>query len=225
MVANANLAETLRECSQRLQALDEDKAQLEQQLEAERTAEADASRAAKARRMARRDPSQSDWSQMASAGTVRYLLPCAKFNPTPDVIDRLGLAPGDVASVQSAFTAARDAAWSQIRPLCSVAAGGVSLADNLGLDACPQVILDAEKAKDPVAAERAMRAVGAVKAGLADPSTVPDDPVAAAFLVLTGVAKDAEQRLGSALGPEDARAAVYGNGSCGRTSEFSGSSR
>jgi hypothetical protein len=67
-----------------------------------------------------------------------------------------------------------------------------------------------------------MRAVGAVKAGLADPSTVPsDDPVGAAFLVLTGVAKDAEKRLGSVLGPEDAHSAVYGAGSCGRTSEFS----
>jgi hypothetical protein len=44
---------------------------------------------------------------------------------------------------------------------------------------------------------------------------------AAAFLVLTGVAKDAEKRLGSVLGPEDAHSAVYAAGSCGRTSEFS----
>jgi len=102
----------------------------------------------------------------------------------------------------------------------------MATADNLGLDSCPQVILDAERAKEPAAADRAMRAVGAVKAGLADPSTVPsDDPVAAAFVVMTGVAKDAEARLGAALGPEDAHSAVYGNGSCGRTSEFAGSGR
>jgi hypothetical protein len=226
MIANANLAESLHACSQRLASLMDDRAQLEQQLEAERMAEADASRSAQARRMARRDPSQSDWKQMASAGTIRYLLPCASFNPTPDVLDRLGLAPRDVPVVQSAFAGARDAAWAQIRPLCATAAGNMATADNLGLDSCPQVILDAERAKEPAAADRAMRAVGAVKAGLADPSTVPsDDPVAAAFVVMTGVAKDAEARLGAALGPEDAHSAVYGNGSCGRTSEFAGSGR
>jgi hypothetical protein len=71
-----------------------------------------------------------------------------------------------------------------------------------------------------------MRAVGAVKAGVADPSAIrSDDPVGTAFLILTGVAKDAENQLSSVLGPEDARAAVYGNGSCGHTSEFISSGR
>jgi len=163
---------------------------------------------------------------MASVGTIRYLLPCASFNPTPEVLDRLGLAPRDVPAVQSAFAAARDTAWTQIRPLCATAAGSMTTADSLGLDSCPQVILDAERTKDPAAADRAMRAVGAVKAGLADPSAIPpDDPVAAAFVVMTGVAKDSEGRLGSVLGPEDAHSVVYGNGSCGHTSEFAGLAR
>jgi hypothetical protein len=226
MAANANLAESLHECSQRLDALLDDKVQLEQELEAERMAEADASRSAQARRMSRRDPSQDDWKQMASVGTIRYLLPCAAFNPTPDAINRLGLAPRDVPAVQNAFAAARDTAWTQIRPLCAAAAGSERTADSLGLESCPQVILDTERTKDPAAADRAMRAVGAFKAGLADLSTIPsDDPVATTFVVLTAVAKDAEGRLGSVLGPEDARAAVYGSGSCGRTSEFAGTGR
>jgi hypothetical protein len=75
-----------------------------------------------------------------------------------------------------------------------------------------------------------MRAVAAVKAGLTDPSVVPaGDPLGAAFLVLTGVANDAEAKLGSVLGPQDAHTAVYGSGSCGHTFEFNspgtGSSR
>jgi hypothetical protein len=222
MVANANLVESLRECSQRVARLTDEGSRVEQQLEAERMAEADASRSAQARRLARRDPSPSDWRQMASAGTIRYLLPCASFNPAPEVLDRLGLSTRDVPTIQTAFAAARDAAWTQIRPLCAVAAGSTATADRLGLDSCPQVILDAERATNPAAADGAIRAVGAMKAGLADPSTMPpDDPVATTFLVMTGVAKDAENRLGSAIGPEDARFAVYGNGSCGRTSEFS----
>jgi hypothetical protein len=223
MVANANLVESLRECSQRMARLTDEESRVEQQLEAERMAEADASRSAQARRFARRDPSQSDWKQMASAGTVRYLLPCASFNPTPEVLDRLGLAPRDVPTIQSAFAAARATAWTQIRPLCTAAAGSTAIADRLGLDSCPQIILDTERATNPAAADGAMRAVGALKAGLADPSTVPSgDAVAAAFLVMTGVARDAESRLASVLGPEDAHVAVFGSGSCGRTAEFSG---
>jgi hypothetical protein len=78
----------------------------------------------------------------------------------------------------------------------------------------------------PADADRAMRAVGALKAGLAEQSAIPlPDPVGTAFLVLTGVAKDAENRLGSILGPEDARAVVYGSGNCSRISEFPGSGR
>jgi hypothetical protein len=221
MVANAGLAQSLLECSQRLAQVTDDKDLVVQQMEAERTAEADASRSAKARRLARRDVSQSDWKQLASAGTIRYLLPCASFNPTPDVLERLGLEARDVPVVQSAFAASRDAAWAQIRSLCVAAAGSTVAADRLGLDSCPQVIFDAEKATDPAGADSAMRAVGALRAGLAEPSAVPSgDPVGAAFLVLTGIAKEAENRLGSVLGPDDARSAVYGNGNCGRTTEF-----
>src|ERR1700722_2604520 len=144
MVANANLVESLRECSQRLSLLSEDDSRAERQLEAERMAEADASRSAQARRLARRDPSQSDWKQMASVGTVRYLLPCASFNPAPEVLDRLGLAPRDVAPVQSAFTAARDTAWSQIRPLCAAAAGSTATGGISRMDLWPQRPIHAE---------------------------------------------------------------------------------
>jgi hypothetical protein len=219
MVANANLTESLHQCSESLASLIGDKARLEQQLDDERTSEADASRSARARRMARRDPSQIDWKQLASTGTIRYVLPCASFNPTPEVLDRLGLAQSDVPAVRSAFAAAREAAWAQIRPLCATALGGP--ADRVGLDSCAQVILDAERKTSPADADSAMRAVGAIKAGLADPSTIAaNDPVGAAFLVFTGIAKDAESQLASVLGPDDARAAVFGDGSCSRISEF-----
>jgi uncharacterized small protein (DUF1192 family) len=216
LVANANLVASLHACSQRLASLTDEASRLE----AERLAEADASQSAQARRRARRDPSQNDWKQLASVGTIQYLLPCASFNPTPEVLDRLGLAPRDVPAVQSAFSEARGAAWAQLRLLCAMAAGSTATADRLGLDSCPQVILDAERGTDPAAADAAMRAVGAVRAGLTDPSTIPSDAVGTAFIVLTGVAKDAEGRLASVLGAEDAHAVVYGNNECGRTTEF-----
>jgi hypothetical protein len=221
MLANENLTRSLQVCSQKLTLLTDEKEQLEHGLESERMAEADASRAARARRIARRDLSQADWKQLMAAGSVRYVLPCASFNPPSDVMDRLGLGPGDVPQVQTAFAAARDAAWAQIRPLCATAAGGTEAADRLGLESCPEVILDAEKVTSPADADRAMRAVGAVKAGVTEPSATPaGDPVVTAFLVMTGVAKDAERRLGAALGPEDARLIVYGAGSCSRITEF-----
>jgi hypothetical protein len=104
--------------------------------------------------------------------------------------------------------------------LCATALGGAAAADRVGLDACPQVILEAERVANAADADSAMRAVGAVKAGLADPTTASSSPVATAFLVMTGVAKDAESQLASVLGPDDARFAVYGDGTCSRTSEF-----
>jgi hypothetical protein len=218
LVANANLVASLHACSQRLATLTDEEAQLE----TERLAEVDASQSAQARRRARRDPSPSDWKQLASAGTVRYLLPCASFSPSPDVMNRLGLAPRDVSAVQSAFSAARDAAWAQIRPLCATATGSAATADRLGLDSCPQVILDAGKGTDPTATDATMHAVGAVKAGLADPATIaPEDAVGTALLVMTGIAKDAETRLTAVLGAEDAHAVVYGNNGCSRSAEFS----
>ena len=221
MEANANLSQSLHECSQKLASLMDDNAKLEQQLDSERTSEVDAGRAAQARRMARRNISQDDWKQLASVGTIRYVLPCASFNPAPEVMDRLGLAQRDVPAIQSAFTAARDAAWTQIRSLCATAVGSAAAAERLGLDLCPQAVFDSEKTTNPAGADAAMRAVGAVRAGLSESSAVPaGDPVGATFLVLTGVAKDAETRLASVLTADDARSVVYGNNNCGRVSEF-----
>jgi hypothetical protein len=224
MLANANLVGSLSECSHELQRLSDDNALLEQQVRNDRSAEADASRSAVSQRIARRDPSQGDWEQLARTGTIRYVLPCASFNPEPETMNRLGLALHDVLVIHDAFDAARDAAWSQIRPLCATALGNAGEADILGLDVCPRIILDAAKAVDPRSAYDAMRAVATVRAGLADPSTIlSSDPLGTAFLVMTGVAKDAELRIGSQLGPDEVRAVVYGNNGCSHASEFIGS--
>jgi hypothetical protein len=221
MIANQNLTQSLQECTRQAASLSLERLQLERELDQERMAEADASRSAQARRIARHDLSQEDWKPLASTGTIRYVLPCASFNPPSEMQDALGLAPADVATVQNAFAAARDTAWAQVRPLCATAVGNSSTADKLGLDTCPQVILAAERTANPSAADVAMHAVGAVRAGLADPSTVPSgDPVGTAFLAMTEVAKDAESRLGAVLGRDGARAVVYASGSCSRLSEF-----
>jgi hypothetical protein len=223
MIANASLAESLRDCSRQVERLSDDKTLLEQQISDERAAAAGASRAELARRIARHDLSQSDWKQLARTGTIRYVLPCASFNPEPETMNRLGLAPRDVLVIHDAFDAARNTAWTQIRPLCIAALGNTGEADILGLDVCPRVILDSARAADPRAADNTMRAVATVRAGLADPSTIPaSDPLGTAFLVMTAVAKDVELRLASQLGPDDVRAIVYGNNGCTHTTEFSG---
>jgi hypothetical protein len=224
MIANARLAEDLVQCSRQLERFSDEKALLEQQISDERAAVADASQSALARRIARRDLSQSDWKELARTGKIRYVLPCASFNPPPETMNKLGLAPRDVPVIHDAFDAARGTAWTQIRPFCVAALGNAREADILGLDLCPKVILDSAEASDPRAAADAMRAVGTVRAGLADPSTIPSsDPVGAAFLAMTSIAKDAELRIGSELGPDDVRAMVYGNNGCIHTAEFNAS--
>jgi len=99
----------------------------------------------------------------------------------------------------------------------------MNAADRLGLEACPQLILSAEKSTNPTAADAAMRAVAEVRAGLAEPSALPvGDAVAATFFALTAVAKDAEGRIGSQLGPDAAQVAVYGTSGCSHMVDFPG---
>jgi hypothetical protein len=125
MLANANLSESLSECSRQLALVTEENARLEQQLDAEHDA-ADAGKSALARRIARRDLSLDDWKQLARTGTVKYVLPCESFNPSPETIDGLGLEPHDIPVVRDAFVAARAVAWGQVRPLCAVAVGSAA---------------------------------------------------------------------------------------------------
>jgi hypothetical protein len=223
MAANANLSQSLSECSHQLALVTEENVRLEQRLEAEHEAASDAGKSALARRIARRDLSSDDWKQLARTGTVKYVLPCASFNPSPDTIDGLGLAPHDVPVVQEAFVAARAVAWAQVRPLCASAVGSLNAADRLGLEACPQLILSSEKTTNPNAADVAMRAVAATRAALSDPSALPaGDAVATTFLALTGVAKDAENHIGAQLGPDQALVAVYGTNGCSHMVDFPG---
>jgi hypothetical protein len=223
MIANANLSESLSQCSHQLALVTEENVRLEQQLDAEHNARADAGQSALARRIARRDLSLGDWKQLARTGTVKYVLPCASFNPSPETIDGLGLDPHDVPVVRDAFVAARAVAWGQVRPLCASAVGSLNAADRLGLEACPQLILSSEKTTNPSAADVAMRAVASTRAGLSDPSALPTgDPVAVTFFALTAVARDAENHIGAQLGPDDARVAVYGTNNCSHVVDFPG---
>jgi hypothetical protein len=221
MAANAALAESLRECTQKLATLTEDKADLLRQLEAARKA-ADAVSAASPQGPLK-IVSQDDWKNLSRTGTIRYLLPCAAFNPQQGVMDRLGIGSRDVPIVRDAFAAARNAAWSQIRPLCVQAVGNAATADQLGFDACPRIILASAKTANANEADNAMRAVSAVQAGLADRSTLRSgDPVTTTLLALTGMAADAESRVGSRYGAEDTRRIVYGDNACSRMVELGG---
>jgi hypothetical protein len=223
MIANANLSQSLSECSHQLALVTEENVRLEQQLDSERNAVADAGKSTLARRIARRDLSLDDWKQLARTGTVKYVLPCGSFNPSPETIDGLGLEANDVPVVRDAFVAARAVAWGQVRPLCASAVGSLNAADRLGLEACPQLILSSEKTTNPNAADVAMRAVAATRAGLSDPSALPTgDAVAATFYALTAVAKDAEAHIGAQLGPDEAQVAVYGTNNCSHMVDFPG---
>jgi hypothetical protein len=222
MIANANLTSSVVECTRQLRGALDDDAHLEQELEAARTA--DAGPAAQERRIARRNLSPKDWKELAETGTVKYLLPCASFNPAPETMDRLGLAARDVPVVRDAFAAARESAWTRIRPLCvSAVGGGAGQADLLGLESCPQVILASAKGANPSDTDNAMRGVAFLRAGVSDPSAPPaDGPIGSALLALTEVAKDAEGRIGSQLGAEDARVLVYGSNNCSHMVELAG---
>jgi hypothetical protein len=222
MIANINLTTSVVECTRKLQGALDDDTHLEQELEAAQNQDAGAT-AALERRISRRNLSPKAWKDLAKAGTVRYLLPCASFRPSDETLNRLGLAPSDVPVVADAFAAARDAAWTRLRPMCAGVVGNADQAERLGLDACPEVLLASARGVSETDVDEALRTVGSLKAGLTDPGAAPADAtLGAALLGMTDIARDAESRIASRLGPEAARVIVYGSNGCSHMVELAG---
>ena len=127
--------------------------------------------------------------------------------------------------------AVRRAARGRERPCPALALVGTadeaacrnSDAAQQSVDALNPLLLAKSSAESPLSRPRTrsthFASVSFVMQGNLPPDRVPRKN---AFLC-SGYAKDAEDRLGSVIGPEDARSVLYGNDSCGRTWEFTSS--
>jgi hypothetical protein len=215
--ANAALVESLHGADRTI-------AQLREQLAAspaqparvdERPDERDAGRG---RRRGRGEPSAEDWERMAQVGTVRVRVPCLRDKPwTPNarVMDRLGLAPGDAATIRDAYEHSNKRMADQIKPLCAKVLGSAEAADRVGAKACSDAILAGAKRTDPEGTQKSLVRVAEINAGKSGASATPDAPaVEQLLLAMTKESKAFEAELAGKLGPEEAKRLAWAPEMC-----------
>jgi hypothetical protein len=218
--ANAKLVDSLHDADKTI-------AQLREQLaasgiaapapvaSAERREERDGGRG---RRGGRGEPTAEDWERMAQVGTVRVRVPCLRDKPwTPNqrVMDRLGLAPGDAATIRDAYASSNKRMAEQIRPLCVKALGSAEAADRVGPKACSDAILAGAKRTDPEGTQKSLVRVAEINSGKGDVKPSQDGAAVEQLLLsMTKESKAFEADLAAKLGPEEAKRLAWAPEMC-----------
>ena len=75
-----------------------------------------------------------DWKDLAKDGTVKYQMPCINvkndvWSPSPEKLNKLGLAPQDGAVIKNAYAHSSQRVWAAIKPLCAQAIGSAEVAE------------------------------------------------------------------------------------------------
>lgn len=221
LAANANLADTVREYRRRLEAIDADKKKLEKKLAAAEAQLADGGAGQPAFQVSANkfDLTQDDWKELAKEGKMPIRTPCAgsnnDFSYTPDSLNALGLAPQDGPAIQAAMQQSQARTWGAIKPLCAKVIPGANV-DSIGEDGCLHILQAFAPQSGPTSAQESVRQTSEIEAGLR-PMPGPNDdvpPLERAFLALAGESKTIEADLAQQLGPDAAKAIVYGSEGC-----------
>lgn len=172
------------------------------------------------RRRGRGEPTTEDWERMAQVGTVRVRVPCIRDKPwTPNqrVLDRLGLAPSDAATIRDAYQHSNTRMAEQIKPLCAKALGSAEAADRVGPKACSEAILSGAKRTDPEGTQKSLVRVAEINAGKdvkpAGAGAGAGD-AEALLLAMTKESKVFEAELASKLGPDEAKRLAWAPEMC-----------
>lgn len=170
------------------------------------------------RRRARGEPTTEDWERMAQLGTVRVRVPCLRDKPwTPNqrVLDRLGLAPSDAATIREAYANSNKRMAEQIKPLCAKALGSAEAADRVGPKACSDAILAGAKRTDPEGTQKSLVRVAEINAGKAGAAPAQDGAAVEQLLLsMTKESKAFEADLAAKLGPEEAKRLAWAPEMC-----------
>jgi hypothetical protein len=227
--ANQNLVTQVGEYRKRLEAIAQQKTDLEKKLATtEKQLEAAREAGTAPRSKHEFDLDADDWKELAKDGTIKARIPCLRdktWMPSPESLQKLGLAPHDSSVLQNAYKKSNERLWNVIRPICAQSIGSVEVADKLGAGNCQHVVLDVENKKDSEAVGEAMRQVGEIRAGLRPMPGANEQvhPVVKMFLAVTGEGKLFENDLAEAWGPEEAhRIAFAEDGLCIGTSTWGG---
>jgi hypothetical protein len=212
--ANANLTDSLQACDRQLSELRGQPTPVASTAPA--VAEADAGGRGGRGRRDRGEATREDWERMAQLGVVRVRIPCIRdtpWKPSQRVVDRLGLAPQDVKTLEEAYVQSNKRVQDQIKPLCAAVLGGAAVADKVGATACIDAIQNAAKTADAKGAKDALSHAAEVQAGKRT-ATKDGAPLEQLALVLSNEAKAFENDLAQKLGPEEAKRLANDNALC-----------
>jgi hypothetical protein len=216
VAANANLAESVRDYKNRLEAIEAQKTAAEKQLaDAQKKLAAATNDGAPAVAKNEYDLSPDDWKQLAKEGRVVARMPCGNpddWNVSPKTLDALGLPASDAQPIHDALQQSAARIWATVRPLCVQAlAGDAAIADKLGVTTCEQIIRQFAQQSENTAEET--RLVAEVHAGLVP---MPTDPkvlgtYGSMMYAMSSESQAIAQQLSQSIGPAAAHDFVFGD--------------
>jgi ferric-dicitrate binding protein FerR (iron transport regulator) len=213
-VANANLADTVRDYRRKLEAIEAQKKKLEKELE-----EAQLKLTDGGPMKSEYELSPQDWKDLAKQGELRMRVPCSgprnDFSYTPSNLNKLGLAPQDAPIIQQALQRSQTRTWGTVEPLCSQALNGADVS-KIGLQACMSVLGEMTRTQSNATYDEDVRQVTEIMAGMraAPGPGSAADPLVRAYLAMASESKNVEDDLAKSLGPDDAKRVVYGDSGC-----------
>jgi hypothetical protein len=220
-IANAKLVESLAEADRTIAALREQSPAPAPSARADEPPAEDAGRRRRGR--CGGEPTAEDWERMAQVGAVRVRVPCMRdkpWSPNARTLDRLGLAPGDAATIRDAYERSNKRMAEQIKPLCAKALGSAEAADRVGPKACSDAILAGAKRSDPDGTQKSVVRVAEANAGKGDGKPAPGSAVEQLLLAMTQEGKTFEADLAAKLGPEEAKRLAWAPEMCSDRTTF-----
>jgi hypothetical protein len=205
---------------ERLEAIGAQKVAIEKQLaQAEQALASTAGDGQVARIKSEYDLSKDDWKKLAAEGTVKVQTPCdaeSTYDVRPSALAGVGLPASDAKPIHDALHDSAWRLWSIVRALCAQGLhGNLQLADELGPEACRGLIEHMGHKNGGDLAEQ-VRIVAEINAGLIP---MPKDLGTLGVYSQMLLAQSAEsqlivQQLTKSIGPDDARAFVFGGAGC-----------
>lgn len=213
MAANRNLVEQVREYKERAERAGDEHPAVEAVVDEASESPPEA-------------PAKSEWdlssdelSDLARMGSVKQRVPCSDrhgWRPTPDALEKLGLAPQDGRVLEEAAAHAYQQSWKTIKDVCASLPDGQA-PEPMDRDECVNAIYLSFAQSDPDGTSAAVRRASEERAGVRAAPWVGDSrlhPVEKVALALAEAQKAYEAELSHALGPDDAHRAAFSEDLC-----------
>lgn len=223
----AQVAAAVATYKEQLEALETQRRTLGEALKASEEKLAAAEGGKPARTRPEFDLDANDWRELAKSGTVKYRMPCVTpggWRPSPEHLNKLGLAPSDADVIQEAYKRTQDSVWAKLKPLCMASVGvAADVAERIGVDGCTHLVTDIEgsKLKDEDRTAN-MQKVGEIMAGDRPEPAAKEkpNPALVTFLTVARANKTLEEELSKSYGPEEAHRLAFDPAMCGGSSSF-----